>query len=474
MTTVSSERAGQEEERREQGDVRRRPDHPPGSRRQPLPPAPAQQGRGRRESVGAGPTAPLPRTSPQHPIYAPIIADGHISLVVVSHTESKIYFLDSYPDEHKEVADVLVTNLQSCLQRHDIDIALYEKVTPEVKAQQNNCDCGFHVLLYVRGFDEKDIYNIDKEKVKLLRMELTKFLLHHPENRKNPKRRRISVHEDIPDEEEECELLGKSEEATLNSNSSGSSLGESFGFGASEGTGQEDSDENSSAESLPGHNSPNAVKNKGVPKEKKGAGTSKAASKDSSEGSAVKDKPVKPVTKGKGKASKRKVASEDSTGKSPVFFQGKRRLPFSGPMVSFKPHTSLSAASCLDIYDIIKAKTGNDAPVFSVGQTSIKVGELLKFLEADNYDLRILNAFIHCLKCDDKDQGYSEQRIIIPAQDLNDDKFADVIKKSCKNSRMAHLDFYSFLLFTMKNALCFLLMLKYKTRSLSFNPATQN
>lgn len=210
------------------------------------------------------------------------------------------------------------------------------------------------------------------------------------------------------------------------------------------------------------------------PRKKKGAGTSKAASKDSSEGSAVKDKPVKPVTKGKGKASKRKVASEDSTGKSPVFFQGKRRLPFSGPMVSFKPHTSLSAASCLDIYDIIKAKTGNDAPVFSVGQTSIKVGELLKFLEADNYDLRILNAFIHCLKCDDKDQGYSEQRIIIPAQDLNDDKFADVIKKSCKNSRMAHLDFYSFLLFTMKNALCFLLMLKYKTRSLSFNPATQN
>ncbi|KAI5002322.1 hypothetical protein ZWY2020_026972 [Hordeum vulgare] len=265
----------------------------------------------------------------------------------------------------------------------------------------------------------------------------------------------ISVHEDIPDEEEECELLGKSEEATLNSNSSGSSLGESFGFGASEGTGQEDSDENSSAESLPGHNSPNAVKNKGVPKGKKGAGTSKAASKDSSEGSAVKDKPVKPVTKGKGKASKRKVASEDSTGKSPVFCQGKRRLPFSGPMVSFKPHTSLSAASCLDIYDIIKAKTGNDAPVFSVGQTSIKAGELLKFLEADNYDLRILNAFIHCLKCDDKDQGYSEQRIIIPAQDLNDDKFADVIKKELQELKNGAFRFY-------------------KTRSLSFNPATQN
>ncbi|KAE8771417.1 hypothetical protein D1007_56741 [Hordeum vulgare] len=339
-------------------------------------------------------------------ICAPIVADGHISLVVVSHTESKIYFLDSYPDEHKEVADILVTNLQSCLQRHDIDISLYEKVTPEVKAQQNNCDCGFHVLLYVRGFDEKDIYNIDKEKVKLLRMELTKFLLHHPENRKNPKRRRISVHEDIPDEEEECELLGKSEEATLNSNSSGSSLGESFGFGASEGTGQEDSHENSSAESLPGHNSPNAVKNKGVPKGKKGTGTSKAASKDSSEGSAVKDKPVKPVTKGKGKASKRKVASEDSTGKSPVFCQGKRRLPFSGPMVSFKPHTSLSAASCLDIYDIIKAKTGNDAPVFSVGQTSIKAAKYFGV--------------------------------------QNDDKFADVIKKELQELKNGAFRFLFF------------------------------
>ena len=101
-------------------------------------------------------------------------------------------------------------------------------------------------------------------------MELTKFLLHHPENRKNPKCRRISVHEDIPDEEEECELLGKSEEATLNPNSSGSSLGESYDFGTSEGTGQEDSDENSSAESLPGHNSPNAIKNKVVPMGKKG------------------------------------------------------------------------------------------------------------------------------------------------------------------------------------------------------------
>ncbi|KAE8771422.1 hypothetical protein D1007_56746 [Hordeum vulgare] len=396
------------------------------------------------KSTSGGQELESDRVKDASEIYAPIVVDGHISLVVVSHTESKIYFLDSYPDEHKEVADILVTNLQSCLQRHDIDISLYEKVTPEVKAQQNNCDCGFHVLLYVRGFDEKEIYNIDKEKVKLLRMELTKFLLHHPENRKNPKRRRISVHEDIPDEEEECELLGKSEEATLNSNSSGSSLGESFGFGASEGTGQEDSHENSSAESLPGHNSPNVVKNKGVPKGKKGAGTSKAASKDSSEGSVIEDKPVKPVTKGKGKASKRKVASEDSTGKSPVFCQGKRRLPFSGPMVSFKPHTSLSAASCLDIYDIIKAKTGNDAPVFSVGQTSIKAGELLKFLEADNYDLRILNAFIHCLKCDDKGQGYSEQRIIIPAQDLNDDKFADVIKKELQELKNGAFRFLFF------------------------------
>ena len=182
-------------------------------------------------------------------------------------------------------------------------------------------------------------------------MELTKFLLHHPENRKNPKRMRISVHEDIPDEEEECELLGKSKEARLNPNSSGSNLGESYDFGTSEGIGQEDSDENSSAESLPGHNSPNAVKNKDVPNGKKGAGMSKAASKDSSEGSAVKDKPV---TKGKGKAFKRKVTSEDSTVKSPIFCPGKRR--FSGPMVSFKPHTSLSAESCSDIYDIIKAK----------------------------------------------------------------------------------------------------------------------
>jgi len=62
---------------------------------------------------------------------------------------------------------------------HHIDISVYEEVILVVKPE-NNCDCGFHVLLYVRGFEQKQIDDVDEEKV----VELTKYLMYHSKNKK--------------------------------------------------------------------------------------------------------------------------------------------------------------------------------------------------------------------------------------------------------------------------------------------------
>lgn len=99
-------------------------------------------------------------------IFIPIVSSGHCSLVVVSTTSKKKYILDSCPGRHKKMADDLLTKLQTYLRtKHNTDISGYDVETPEVQPQNNNCDCGFHVLLYIQGFDEMVISNIDREKV---------------------------------------------------------------------------------------------------------------------------------------------------------------------------------------------------------------------------------------------------------------------------------------------------------------------
>lgn len=45
-------------------------------------------------------------------------------------------------------------------------------------------------------------------------------------------------------------------------------------------------------------------------------------------------------------------------------------------------------------------------------------GDLLEFLEEGHNALSIMNAFVHCVKFDDKTKSYHQSRIIIPTKDL--------------------------------------------------------
>lgn len=118
------------------------------------------------------------------------------------------------------MANDLLTNLELYLRtEHSIDISQYDIERPKVQPQKNNFDCGFHVLLYIRGFERREILDIDKEKVLMLRQELCQYLL---TNRKNP--RVVPVDEETDDEDddkEECEVIADA--AKSNTTTSGSS-----------------------------------------------------------------------------------------------------------------------------------------------------------------------------------------------------------------------------------------------------------
>ncbi|XP_044973235.1 uncharacterized protein LOC123440750 isoform X2 [Hordeum vulgare subsp. vulgare] len=111
-------------------------------------------------------------------IYVPIATDHHYSLVIVSHTLRKKFILDSWGGEHKKEARDVLTNPELYLSNtHGMDISGYEEETPAVEHQINNYDCGFHVLLYIKGFDKMDIYNITRDKVLEFRIDLSMELL---------------------------------------------------------------------------------------------------------------------------------------------------------------------------------------------------------------------------------------------------------------------------------------------------------
>lgn len=48
---------------------------------------------------------------------------------------------------------------------HSFDISEYEVNSPKVLPQDNSCDCGFHVLLYIKGFELIDINGITTVKI---------------------------------------------------------------------------------------------------------------------------------------------------------------------------------------------------------------------------------------------------------------------------------------------------------------------
>ena len=70
-------------------------------------------------------------------ILAPIVDDGHISLVVVSVKMKTKYVLYSAPGFHQKQANTVLKGLESYLSKHGIDISSYAHEIPDVEPQDN-------------------------------------------------------------------------------------------------------------------------------------------------------------------------------------------------------------------------------------------------------------------------------------------------------------------------------------------------
>ncbi|KAJ1278693.1 hypothetical protein BS78_04G097800 [Paspalum vaginatum] len=93
--------------------------------------------------------------------------------------------LDSLPNTNLNKMQDVVSELRKYLQRsHGIDISKFSEKQPLVKRQKNNCDCGYHVLLYIQDFGGDEILKINEDKVMTFRKKLAMDLLYHPENKK--------------------------------------------------------------------------------------------------------------------------------------------------------------------------------------------------------------------------------------------------------------------------------------------------
>jgi len=95
----------------------------------------------------------------------------------------KGYILDSWLGKHTSVAADFVNKTKTYLiTNHNMDIAAYPEKTAKVCPQSNNFDYGFHVLLYIQGFHEMEIYNFNKKEVLKFRKKLSIDLRFHRMN----------------------------------------------------------------------------------------------------------------------------------------------------------------------------------------------------------------------------------------------------------------------------------------------------
>ncbi|KAM0921352.1 hypothetical protein ACQ4PT_006929 [Festuca glaucescens] len=132
-------------------------------------------------------------------IFIPLAGHGHFSLVVVLKTTKEKLIIDSLPATHDIIIDspethdsmalTLLRELDSyLLDTHGVDISEYSVKRPNVQPQDNNRDCGFHVLLYIDGLklgNVSDISNITTERVSVFRAELSASLYNRIGNEKN-------------------------------------------------------------------------------------------------------------------------------------------------------------------------------------------------------------------------------------------------------------------------------------------------
>ncbi|KAL6870845.1 hypothetical protein ACP4OV_014693 [Aristida adscensionis] len=258
------------------------------------------------------------------------------------------------------------------------------------KHQTKKWDCGFHVLLYIKGFEKMDIYDITKKKILAFRQELSMWLLFHTLNRRNPDLippETIVVDQDTSDDED--------------------SETDSFKVLRS---------------CRPKAPEPSVDKEEEEEKDNDDDSTEKMDVDDNGEG--------------EGKIHGSQSSSEDNdTVVSPSPRRTKRRKQinvFLTPTVDFKEHRTVKSDICVKVYNAVKEEL--DLLVLIVGGTSFKSPDLIKFLDGGecNSAPKFVNAFIHCVKWDDVITSYHNSRLIFPVVQTSKDISKDTLQSAIK------------------------------------------
>ncbi|KAL6598201.1 hypothetical protein ACP70R_046366 [Stipagrostis hirtigluma subsp. patula] len=126
-----------------------------------------------------------------------------------TNLNNTVYYLDSKKSKTmKTEMQKLASNMLQYLKDKHGYTCDFMHVDSDVNQQRKSCDCGFHLLLFLEGFETGDIYNIDEAKVENFRIQLAVKLLLHPDNLRNPtladmespahlKTRQLNASEDI-------------------------------------------------------------------------------------------------------------------------------------------------------------------------------------------------------------------------------------------------------------------------------------
>ncbi|KAL5683548.1 hypothetical protein ACJX0J_009933, partial [Zea mays] len=123
----------------------------------------------------------------KHTIFVPFIIDQHWSLVVVEPGREVITVLDSFYElrlcekRHENLMAQLQKNLYPFI---GLENATHRFITPPVVQNQNNShDCGFHMLLYIKRYEDQNYHNISEDEVIMCRIETAMLLLNNEDNK---------------------------------------------------------------------------------------------------------------------------------------------------------------------------------------------------------------------------------------------------------------------------------------------------
>nr|CAE03624.2 OSJNBb0003B01.15 [Oryza sativa Japonica Group] len=121
-------------------------------------------------------------------IFIPVLHEKHWFLIVISRKKDTIYILDSLPCKSREAVICGILETLQKLGKESIAGSQYICEVLDVQRQGNNYDCGFHVLLYIKEFDDTQavqICEINKDMVEKIRIETAVDLVNHKLNKRD-------------------------------------------------------------------------------------------------------------------------------------------------------------------------------------------------------------------------------------------------------------------------------------------------